>query len=95
MLFRAHFIDPLRAFLTVSPSSIVLIVPSVRDLTSNHAAFPQPEFDADLFGFNPVCFRFVVAYASFNSCRKNQAHTFTAQSREIYSKWDFIRHNER
>ncbi len=69
MLFRAHFIDPLRAFLTVSPSSIVLIVPSVRDLTSNHAAFPQPEFDADLFSFNPVRFCFYHGLCNYNSCR--------------------------
>ncbi|KAF9485899.1 DNA polymerase alpha, subunit B [Pholiota conissans] len=52
-LFKAQFIDPLRAFLTTSPSSIVLLVPSVRDLTSSHVAFPQPEFDAGLFDFHP------------------------------------------
>lgn len=52
-LFRAHFIDPLKAFLTASPGSIVLLVPSIRDLTSTHAAFPQPEFDADIFN-HPV-----------------------------------------
>ncbi|KAF8890039.1 alpha DNA polymerase [Gymnopilus junonius] len=44
-LFRAHILDPLKAFLTASPGSIMLMVPSVRDLTSAHAAFPQPEFD--------------------------------------------------
>ncbi|KAF8158218.1 DNA polymerase alpha/epsilon subunit B-domain-containing protein [Crassisporium funariophilum] len=52
-LFRAHFVDPLRNFLTASPGSIVLLVPSVRDLVSNHAAFPQPELNAELFNFNP------------------------------------------
>ncbi|KAH9480575.1 DNA polymerase alpha subunit B [Psilocybe cubensis] len=52
-LFRAHFVDPLKAFLIASPGSIVLLLPSVRDLTSTHAAFPQPELDADVFNFNP------------------------------------------
>lgn len=48
-LFKAHFVDPLNSFLTASPKSIVLIIPSVRDLVSNHAAFPQPELDAGNF----------------------------------------------
>ncbi|KAJ3512303.1 hypothetical protein NLJ89_g3597 [Agrocybe chaxingu] len=52
-LFRAHFVDPLKGFLTASPGSIVLLVPSVRDIASNHAAFPQPELGADVFGSNP------------------------------------------
>ncbi|KAF4617164.1 hypothetical protein D9613_005990 [Agrocybe pediades] len=52
-LFRAHFIDPIKAFLTASPGSIVIMVPSVRDLTSTHAAFPQPEFDIDALSSDP------------------------------------------
>ncbi|KAF8967116.1 DNA polymerase alpha/epsilon subunit B-domain-containing protein [Flammula alnicola] len=52
-LFRAHFVDPLKAFLSVSPGSIVLLIPSVRDLTSNHAAFPQPELDASILQSHP------------------------------------------
>ena len=54
-LLKAHFIDPLRSFVTASPQSIVLIIPSVRDLVSNHAAFPQPEFDPEIFASHPVC----------------------------------------
>jgi len=53
-LFRAHFVDPLKAFLTVSPGSIVLLLPGVRDLASCHSAFPQPELDGDIFNFHPV-----------------------------------------
>ncbi|CAA7261468.1 unnamed protein product [Cyclocybe aegerita] len=52
-LFRAHFVDPLKGFLTASPGSIVLLVPSVRDITSDHAAFPQPELSSDIFGSHP------------------------------------------
>lgn len=54
-VFKARFVDPLRAFVTTSPQSIVLIVPSVRDLVSNHAAFPQPELDSEIFSSHPVC----------------------------------------
>ena len=53
-LFRAHFVDPLKAFLTVSPGSIVLLLPGVRDLASCHSAFPQPELDGEIFNFHPV-----------------------------------------
>lgn len=53
-LFRAHFVDPLKAFLTVSPGSIVLLLPGVRDLASYHSAFPQPELDEEIFNSHPV-----------------------------------------
>lgn len=74
-LFRAHFVDPLRAFLTASPASIVLLIPSVRDLTSDHAAFPQPELDAELFNFNPVGVVFLSIHGS---------HSETMTSASIY-----------
>jgi DNA polymerase alpha subunit B len=43
----------LKAFLTVSPGSIVLLLPGIRDLASCHSAFPQPELDGDIFNFHP------------------------------------------
>lgn len=52
-IFKGRIADPLRAFLAASPESIVLVVPSVRDLVSTHAVFPQPELDWDLFPADP------------------------------------------
>ncbi|KAJ3879965.1 DNA polymerase alpha/epsilon subunit B-domain-containing protein [Lentinula edodes] len=43
-LFYRIFLDPLRDFLTLSPGSIVILVPSVRDLIGTHAVYPQCEF---------------------------------------------------
>jgi len=45
-LFRSQFTQNLRDFLDLSPGSIVLLVPSIRDIVSDHAAFPQCEFNA-------------------------------------------------
>ncbi|RDB17930.1 DNA polymerase alpha subunit B [Hypsizygus marmoreus] len=52
-LFRSRFIDPLRMFLDSSPGSIALIVPSVRDLISRQAVFPQGELGAELTNADP------------------------------------------
>ncbi|KAI0916967.1 hypothetical protein AcW1_007714 [Taiwanofungus camphoratus] len=50
-MFREHFTEALSEFLSISPQSLVLIVPSVRDIISDHAVFPQcelgPEFSDD------------------------------------------------
>ncbi|OSX59797.1 hypothetical protein POSPLADRAFT_1149016 [Postia placenta MAD-698-R-SB12] len=50
-MFRETFISNMQDFLSSSPDSIVLIVPSVRDVISDHAVFPQcelgPEYAAD------------------------------------------------
>jgi len=43
-LFKVHVMDRLKSFMDASPGSVVLIVPSVRDLISDHPAFPQREF---------------------------------------------------
>ncbi|KAF9534543.1 DNA polymerase alpha/epsilon subunit B-domain-containing protein [Crepidotus variabilis] len=52
-LIKAHFVDLLKNYLAAWPKSIVVMVPSIRDLASDHAAFPQPELDAQLFGAHP------------------------------------------
>ncbi|PPR00448.1 hypothetical protein CVT24_004509 [Panaeolus cyanescens] len=52
-LFKVHFQDTLKAFLTVSPASLVLVVPSVKDMMSSHNVYPQPEFDPNLFAYHP------------------------------------------
>jgi DNA polymerase alpha subunit B len=50
-LFREEFSTRLRDFFDVSPNSLVLVVPSIRDVISNHATLPQcelgPEFYSD------------------------------------------------
>ncbi|KAJ3754976.1 DNA polymerase alpha/epsilon subunit B-domain-containing protein [Lentinula raphanica] len=43
-LFHRIFLNPLRNFLSLSPGSIVILVPSVRDLISTHTVYPQCEF---------------------------------------------------
>ncbi|KAJ7459686.1 DNA polymerase alpha/epsilon subunit B-domain-containing protein [Mycena latifolia] len=47
-LFRTRFTDPLRAYLDSVPGSIAIIVPSPRDVVSDHAVFPQCELPADV-----------------------------------------------
>jgi DNA polymerase alpha subunit B len=54
-LLQANFVTRLKSFLDTSPGSMVLLVPSVRDLVSDHAAFPQSELSPDLFPVHPVC----------------------------------------
>jgi len=53
-LFKAYFVERLKGFLDTSPGSMVLLVPSVQDLVSAHAAFPQPEISSDLVPVHPV-----------------------------------------
>ncbi|KAK7445460.1 DNA-directed DNA polymerase alpha subunit pol12 [Stygiomarasmius scandens] len=42
--FQRIFLEPLSDFLSSSPASLAILVPSVRDLASSHAVFPQSEF---------------------------------------------------
>jgi len=53
-LFRMQFTQNLRDFLDLSPGSIVLLVPSIRDIINDHTVFPQSEFSAAFAG-DPVC----------------------------------------
>ncbi|KAH7910851.1 DNA polymerase alpha/epsilon subunit B-domain-containing protein [Hygrophoropsis aurantiaca] len=46
-IFRRHFTERLDDFLIVSPGSTVLVVPSVHDIISDHAVFPQCELGPD------------------------------------------------
>ncbi|KAJ7644276.1 DNA polymerase alpha/epsilon subunit B-domain-containing protein [Roridomyces roridus] len=45
-LFRVRFLKPLKECLKAVPGSIALIIPSVRDIISDHAVFPQCELPA-------------------------------------------------
>ncbi|TFK48691.1 DNA polymerase alpha, subunit B [Heliocybe sulcata] len=47
-LFHTHFLTPLTAFLASSPDSLVLLVPSTKDILSSHPVFPQRELGAEL-----------------------------------------------
>ncbi|KAH0832189.1 DNA polymerase alpha/epsilon subunit B-domain-containing protein [Lanmaoa asiatica] len=50
-LFERQFIERLQDFLVQSPGSTVLLVPTINDMISDHAVFPQcelePEFSKD------------------------------------------------
>ncbi|KAF7299214.1 DNA polymerase alpha subunit B [Mycena indigotica] len=52
-LFRTRFVDPLRSYLDSAPGSIAVVVPSVRDLVSSHAVFPQAELERELVKSDP------------------------------------------
>ncbi|KAJ6620810.1 DNA polymerase alpha/epsilon subunit B-domain-containing protein [Mycena sp. CBHHK59/15] len=52
-LFRTRFTDPLRAYLDSMPGSIAILIPSVRDLISDHAVFPQSELPSELSRADP------------------------------------------
>ncbi|KZT73834.1 DNA polymerase alpha, subunit B [Daedalea quercina L-15889] len=51
-IFQRQFLAGISDFLTGSPDSQVLIIPSVRDIISDHAVFPQGELGAE-FGQGP------------------------------------------
>lgn len=53
-LFRKWFITPLKEYLDSAPGSIVLLVPSVKDILSDHAVYPQPPFPRELCDDDPV-----------------------------------------
>ncbi|KAF8558385.1 DNA polymerase alpha subunit B [Imleria badia] len=50
-LFERQFTERLQDFLVVSPGSMVLLIPSINDVISDHTVFPQcelgPEFSRD------------------------------------------------
>ncbi|KAF8349223.1 DNA polymerase alpha/epsilon subunit B-domain-containing protein [Amanita rubescens] len=52
-IYEARFLNPLKSFLEASPESIVLLLPSVRDLLSDHAVYPQSEHPEELTGGHP------------------------------------------
>jgi DNA polymerase alpha subunit B len=47
-LFHDVFLEPLRTLLDAKPGSIALLVPSVRDILSDHAVLPQSELALSL-----------------------------------------------
>lgn len=57
-LFDRQFAERLKDFLTLSPGTTVLLVPSINDVISDHAVFPQCELEPE-FSSDPVNFIFV------------------------------------
>ncbi|KIK88801.1 hypothetical protein PAXRUDRAFT_688122 [Paxillus rubicundulus Ve08.2h10] len=49
-LFQSQFIEKLQTFLIQSPETTVLLVPSINDITSDHAVFPQCELGVESSG---------------------------------------------
>ncbi|KAG6903250.1 hypothetical protein C0995_000145 [Termitomyces sp. Mi166 len=52
-LFRSLFIEPLRTYLDSSPGSIAILIPSIRDLISRQAVYPQGELGLELIASDP------------------------------------------
>lgn len=52
--FKEKFLDPLRVVLDMNPGSIAILVPSVRDMISHHAVYPQCELEKVLSGGDHV-----------------------------------------
>ena len=51
-LFAEHFAQNITDVLAEKPSISFFIVPSVSDVLSEHASFPQSEFDTSLLSHN-------------------------------------------
>ncbi|THH31178.1 hypothetical protein EUX98_g3002 [Antrodiella citrinella] len=48
-MFKDVIINPLQDYMDSKESSLVILVPSVKDVVSDHAVFPQAALDAQLF----------------------------------------------
>lgn len=48
VLFRKVLLEPLKDLLDKTAGSIALLIPSVKDILNEHAAFPQSQLHPDL-----------------------------------------------
>ena len=55
-LFREQVTSQLQRVLEQSPSTVIILVPSVRDMVSRHMAFPQAMLDKEALGLPKVSF---------------------------------------
>jgi hypothetical protein len=53
-LFHTQFIENIHDFLEASPNSLVLVVPSVRDVISHHCVYPQSALETPGLSGHPV-----------------------------------------
>jgi len=52
-IFYTQFTEKLQEFLETSPNSLILIVPSVRDVISNHCVYPQSSLGVSDLSVDP------------------------------------------
>jgi len=53
-LFYSQFTENIHDFLEASPNSLVLVVPSVRDMISDRFVYPQSPLDTSGLSGHPV-----------------------------------------
>lgn len=53
-LFKEHITTNLQRVLDESPGTVVILVPSVRDVVSRHLAYPQAMLDKEILGLSKV-----------------------------------------
>jgi hypothetical protein len=53
-IFKTQVSARLARFMSVSPSTVVILVPSIRDIVSHHIALPQAAFEKESFGLPRV-----------------------------------------
>ena len=53
-LFHNQFTEKLHEFLESCPNSLILIVPSVRDVISDHCVYPQSPLGVSELSVDPV-----------------------------------------
>ena len=91
-MFRSVFRNRLVEFLDYSPDSCVLLVPSTRDILSNHAVFPQPEFERALYS-HPVrtCISIVSQRPHTDQMFQYAAHTHASESGAVHPERGALR----
>lgn len=60
-MFERYFVEGLRSLLASNPDTMILLVPSVKDILSDHPVMPQCELERELFP-DPVGW---LSYSSF------------------------------
>ena len=75
-LFQEHILGNLKSLLDHSPETQVYLIPSTRDMLSNHIVFPQ----SDVMSFPDTHVSFQMSRINQTSLSMSAAHTDTAQS---------------
>ena len=90
-LFHNQFTEKLHEFLETAPNSLILIVPSVRDVTSSHCVYPQSPLDISALSVDPVSrpdtYLTQLHLTSYVSISANQA---PAKSLSLFHQRHFI-----
>ena len=97
-MFHSQFLDRFRDFLDSSLGSRVLLLPSTRDILSDHAVFPQPELSRKLYEDSVRCIHFVKLLfwrGLADGCSRAVAHTPPAESRSFHGERSALRGEQR